>query len=210
VPQELASLFKHIGYCEKCRSRSIGKGHWSQYSAILIKNPWMSRSGGMTFCNCPERHDFMQDYKVKGPSTLRIVLRLASDVTYSWNSALAASPIKCFTHAGTRSAALGVGIGASRAHVSAAIVARTGQSVGGDAWRECMLLLSGRRPKRLVLSCADQAGLNLGIRCFALSASRTNGCTQNDKHDCHSNQEAKVILAPVVVHFVHLHILVDE
>lgn len=62
----------------------------------------------------------------------------------------------------------------------------------------------------LALTCAEQAGPNLEIQCFALSASRTSGCAQNDKHDCHSKQETEVILAPVVVHFVHLHILVDE
>ena len=62
VPQERALLSKHIGYRGKCVHRSRGMAHCSQFSAILVKNPRVSRTGGMTFCNTPERHDFMQDY----------------------------------------------------------------------------------------------------------------------------------------------------
>jgi hypothetical protein len=56
----------------------------------------------------------------------------------------------------------------------------------------------------------EQAGQKFEMPCSLLSASRTKDCTENDKHDCHSYQEAEVILAPVVVDFVDLTTLVDE
>ena len=34
--------------------------------------------------------------------------------------------------------------------------------------------------------------------------------TQNEKHQCHSKQETKVILVTIIVHFVHLHILIEK
>jgi hypothetical protein len=73
----------------------------------------------------------------------------------------------------------------------------------------CCCSLDGS-PAELGMTYPEQAEPNLQMLCFRLSASRTKDCTENDKHDCHSYQEAEVILAPVVVDFVDLTTLVDE
>ena len=52
--------------------------------------------------------------------------------------------------------------------------------------------------------------LNLEIKRYTLVAARTKDHSQEDENDRHSNQETKVILAAVVVHFVHLHIRINK
>ena len=77
-------------------------------------------------------------------------------------------------------------------------------------FREDTPIVSPRQPKALRPSCAEEDGPEIEILSFGLSASRTGGCAQKGKHECHSKQEAKVVLVPVIVHFVHLHALLDE
>jgi hypothetical protein len=48
----------------------------------------------------------------------------------------------------------------------------------------------GGGPTELAMTYAEQAGQKFEMPCSLLSAPRTNDCTQNDKHDCHSYQEA--------------------
>jgi hypothetical protein len=52
--------------------------------------------------------------------------------------------------------------------------------------------------------------LTLELEEFSLMTPRASGYAQDQKYDCHTNQEAKVILAAVVVNFVHLHSGVEK
>jgi len=87
---------------------------------------------------------------------------------------------------------------------------RVEQPAGEVKLRGSGPLVGRREPNGLEPSRAEHAGPQIEIRWFGLSASRTNDSAQNEEHDRHSKQEAKVVLAAVVVHFVHLPTLVDE